>query len=96
MRYDFRTQMVCAQLISFDLDDDVVSNISFYGGCNGNLKAISKLVNGWTVEKIEEYLKGNLCGRRPTSCADQLAIAVREAYEAERGAHFDNLAPAEA
>ena len=96
MRYDFRTQMVCAQLISFDLDDDVVSNISFYGGCNGNLKAISKLVNGWTVDNIEEYLKGNLCGRRPTSCADQLAIAVREAYETERGAHFDNLTPAEA
>ena len=81
MRYDYRTENVCSQLISFDLEDDVVSNISFYGGCNGNLKAISKLVDGWTVDKIEEYLKGNTCGRRPTSCADQLAIAVRQAYE---------------
>ncbi|MBP5225192.1 MAG: TIGR03905 family TSCPD domain-containing protein [Lachnospiraceae bacterium] len=96
MRYDYKTEMVCAQLISFDIDDNVVSNISFYGGCNGNLKAISKLVDGWTVEKIEEYLKGNLCGRRPTSCADQLAIAVREALEAQNGARFDNLTPAEA
>ena len=81
MRYNYPTEMTCSQLISFDMDDNVVSNIEFLGGCNGNLKAISKLVNGWTVEKIEEYLKGNLCGSRPTSCADQLARAVRKAYD---------------
>lgn len=81
MRFNYPTEMVCSQLISFDLNDNVVSNIEFMGGCNGNLKAISKLVDGWTVEKIEEYLKGNLCGRRPTSCADQLARAVRKAYD---------------
>lgn len=84
MHYDMPTQMVCSQMISFDLDDNVVSNIQFTGGCNGNLKAISKLVNGWTVEKIEEYLLGNLCGRRPTSCADQLAKVVRKAYEEQK------------
>ena len=84
MRYNYPTEMVCSQLISFDLDGDVVSNISFLGGCNGNQKAISKLVNGWTVDKIEEYLKGNLCGNRPTSCADQLARAVRKAYDASK------------
>ena len=81
MHYNYNTEMVCAQIISFDINDDVVTNISFMGGCNGNLKAIAKLVDGWTVDKIEEYLKGNLCGRRPTSCADQLAIAVRKAYD---------------
>ena len=81
MHHDYRTQMTCSQMISYDLDGDVVSNISFLGGCNGNLKAISKLVDGWTVEKIEEYLKGNLCGSRPTSCADQLARAVHKAYD---------------
>ena len=87
MRYNYPTEMVCSQLISFDLDDNVVSNIEFLGGCNGNLKAISKLVDGWTVEKIESYLRGNLCGNRPTSCADQLARAVRKAYdEAKAGA----------
>ena len=87
MRYNYPTEMTCSQLISFDLEDNVVSNIEFLGGCNGNLKAISKLVNGWTVEKIEEYLKGNLCGSRPTSCADQLARAVRKAYdESKEGA----------
>ena len=84
MHHDYGTEMVCSQRISFDLDGDVVSTIQFLGGCNGNLKAISKLVDGWTVEKIESYLKGNLCGQRPTSCADQLARAVRKAYEAER------------
>ena len=59
-------------------------NITFYGGCNGNLKAISKLVDGWTVEQIEEKLLGNTCGPRPTSCADQLARAVREAYDKQQ------------
>ena len=84
IHHDCPTEMVCSQLISFDLDGNVVKNISFMGGCNGNLKAISKLVDGWTVEKIEEYLLGNTCGRRPTSCADQLAKVVRKAYEEDR------------
>lgn len=86
MHYTYKTEMVCSQLIDFDLDGDVVSNIRFLGGCNGNLKAISKLVDGWTVEKIESYLRGNTCGRRPTSCADQLAVAVRKAYEESKSA----------
>ena len=73
--------MVCSRSISFDIEGDVITNVSFLGGCNGNLKAISKLVEGMTVEQIEGYLKGNTCGPRPTSCADQLARAVREAYE---------------
>ncbi len=73
--------MVCAQQISFNIDGNIISNVSFIGGCNGNLKAVSKLVDGMTVEEIESKLKGNLCGRKPTSCADQLAIAVRKAYE---------------
>ena len=87
MHHNYRTEMVCSTQISFDLNGNVVSNVAFKGGCNGNLKAISKLVDGWTVEKIEQYLLGNLCERRPTSCADQLARAVRKAYDEEqRGA----------
>ena len=81
MRYEYKTTNTCSQLISFDIDGNVITNIEFYGGCNGNLKAISKLLEGSTVEEIEEKLLGNTCGRRPTSCADQLAIAVREAYD---------------
>lgn len=83
MHYEYKTENTCAQMISFDIDGDVVTNISFLGGCNGNLKAIAKLLDGWTVEKIEQMLLGNTCGRRPTSCADQLAKAVREAYAAQ-------------
>lgn len=69
--------------ISFHIDGNVITNIKFTGGCNGNLKAISKLVDGWTVEQIEEKLLGNTCGFRQTSCADQLAKAVRQAYDEE-------------
>ena len=83
MHHDYKTKNTCSQFISFDLDGDKVSNISFYGGCDGNLKAISKLVDGWTVDQIEEKLAGNTCGMRSTSCADQLAKAVRSAYNQE-------------
>lgn len=81
MQYVYQTQGTCSQAIKFDIEGNVVSNIEFIGGCNGNLKAIAKLVDGWTVEKIEEYLKGNTCGYKNTSCADQLAIGVRKALE---------------
>jgi uncharacterized protein (TIGR03905 family) len=79
--FDYEPKGVCPMQISFDLDGEKVHNVQFFGGCNGNLKAISKIVDGWTVEQIENMLKGNTCGRRPTSCADQLSIAVRSAYE---------------
>ncbi|MBQ1342916.1 MAG: TIGR03905 family TSCPD domain-containing protein [Firmicutes bacterium] len=81
MNYSYQTSMVCASSIDFDLEGDVVKDIVFHGGCNGNLKAISKLVDGWTVQQIEDKLKGNTCGHKPTSCADQLARAVRAAYD---------------
>lgn len=71
--------------IKFNIDGNIITDIQFVGGCNGNLKAISKLVDGWTVEQITEKLSGNTCGRRPTSCADQLSIAVTEAYNACNG-----------
>lgn len=82
MEYSYKTTGTCSQEITFDLEGNVVKNISFYGGCNGNLKAISKILDGWTVEDIESKVKGNICGSRDTSCADQLAKAVREAYDA--------------
>ena len=82
--YDYKTHDTCSQIISLDIDGDKVYNVSFMGGCNGNLKAIPILVEGMTVEQIEEKLSGVKCGRRPTSCADQLTKAVREAYETAR------------
>ena len=84
MHFDYKTENTCSQLISLDIDGDVVTNVKFTGGCNGNLKAIPILVDGWTVDQIEPKLKGIPCGRRPTPCGDQLAKAVRAAYEAQR------------
>lgn len=81
MKYKYKTKSVCSSEINFDINGNVITNINFVGGCNGNLKALSKVLDGYTVEEIESKLKGNTCGFRPTSCADQLSIAVREAYE---------------
>ena len=84
MNYKYKTKMVCSTEINFTLDDDRVTNVSFVGGCNGNLKAVSRLVDGMTVEEIERKLGGNTCNNKPTSCADQLAKAVRQAYDESR------------
>ena len=75
------TKGTCSNRIDFELNGDIVTNIKFYGGCDGNLNAVSKLVNGFTVDQIVDNLKGNTCGSKQTSCADQLAIAVSQAYE---------------
>ncbi len=80
MEYSYKPKNVCPMEIKFNIDGNVITNVKFFGGCNGNLKAIAKLIDGWTVEQIEEKLTGNTCGLRSTSCADQLAKAVREAY----------------
>ena len=77
MQITYKTKGTCARSISFDKDEkDRITNISFEGGCNGNLKAISKLCNGMTAQEISDKLKGNICGFKNTSCADQLALAV--------------------
>ncbi len=79
MKYEYKTKGTCSQAITFEIEDNIVKNVSFFGGCNGNLKAIAKLVDGMTVDEVEKKLKGNTCGFKKTSCADQLAIAVRQA-----------------
>lgn len=81
MEYTYKTKGTCAVQIKFDINEDVITNIKFIGGCNGNLNAISKLLEGKTVDYIVDKLEGNLCGMRGTSCADQLAKAVKEAKE---------------
>ena len=78
---DYIPRGVCSRLIHVELSDDgkTVENVAFSGGCNGNLKAISKLVAGMPVEQVVKILAGNTCGPRPTSCADQLTRALTEA-----------------
>ncbi|MCD7825208.1 MAG: TIGR03905 family TSCPD domain-containing protein [Clostridiaceae bacterium] len=79
MQYSFKTTGTCSKQIDFELNGDIVSNVKFTGGCNGNTQGVSALVDGLTVDEIEKRLKGIQCGMRGTSCVDQLALAVREA-----------------
>ena len=81
--YHFRPSGVCSQQLSFDLVDGKLHNVAFVGGCNGNLKAIGKLVEGADAQSTVDILAGNTCGYRTTSCADQLAKAVSLALERE-------------
>lgn len=74
----FAPHGVCAVQIDFDLEDGKLYNVRFIGGCNGNLKAIGRLVEGKDAKEISRILKGNTCGMKGTSCADQLAKAIEE------------------
>ena len=85
MEYTFETENTCAKKIKFNLDGNIVTNVRYLeGGCPGNLQALPKLVEGMTVEEIIKRIGGIVCGMRGTSCADQLARAVKEAYEEQK------------
>lgn len=86
MRHSYKTKDVCASKIDFDLDGDIVRNIEFTGGCRGNLLVIQKLLDGFPAERLVSEVGGTLCGRRPTSCADQLSKAVMKAYNKKASA----------
>lgn len=79
MTHTYKTKGTCSKQITFDLNDGIISNVSFVGGCNGNLQGVSKLVEGQKAEDILHKLKGIKCGVKPTSCPDQLACAIEEA-----------------
>ena len=77
MQYTFKTKGTCAQMISFDVEDNKLSNVQFYGGCNGNLKGIGSLVEGMDIDEVIARLEGIKCGMKQTSCPDQLAAALK-------------------
>ncbi len=77
--YTYETQGTCSNQIDFDIEEGKLKNVKFNGGCNGNLKAIGRLVEGADAQNIANILKGNICGQRQTSCADQLATAIQGA-----------------
>ena len=79
MTYVYKTKSICATQIEFDINDEKVTNVKFSGGCDGNLKAIPILIDGWAPGDIIEKCAGVTCGRKSTSCADQLSKAVKEA-----------------
>lgn len=79
----YKTHGTCSSEIHFEVEDGVVTSLSFVGGCNGNLKGISSLVVGMKAEDVIKKLEGTKCGFRPTSCPDQLANALKEYMEAQ-------------
>ena len=81
MKYTYIPQGVCSTKVDFEIEDGVVKNVSFLGGCNGNLKAISALVEGMPVDEVTKKLSVISCGMKSTSCTDQLATALKKAVE---------------
>lgn len=79
MQYEYKTKGTCSQKIFFELEDGVVKNVQFLGGCNGNLKGIGALVEGMKADEVIARLEGTRCGMKSTSCPDQLAKALKEA-----------------
>ena len=81
--HSYTPRDVCSRQIDVEVNGDTVESVQFTGGCDGNLKAISKLVAGMKVDDVAALLEGNTCGRRSTSCADQMVRALREAQAAQ-------------
>ena len=79
MEYTYKTKGTCSQMISFTVEDNKVRGVQFYGGCNGNLKGISALVEGMDLNEVITRLEGIKCGMKATSCPDQLAQALKSA-----------------
>ena len=79
MQYEYKTKGTCSQTILFDIEDGIVKNVQFIGGCNGNLQGISRLVEGMKVEDVIARVDGIHCGMKETSCPDQLAKALKKA-----------------
>jgi uncharacterized protein (TIGR03905 family) len=81
MKKVYQTQGTCSKFIEFDIEDGIVNDVVFYGGCNGNLQGIARLVKGMKVDDVISRLEGINCGGKGTSCPDQLAKALREQIE---------------
>lgn len=78
MAYLYKTHGTCSTNIEIEVDNGILKHVRYYGGCNGNLKAIAKLLEGMPVEEVVSKLEGISCGNRSTSCSDQLCKALRE------------------
>lgn len=78
MHKTYKTVGTCSKEINFDIEDNKIHNVSFVGGCNGNLKAVSSLVEGKDIDTVIKRLKGITCNSKQTSCGDQLATALQE------------------
>ena len=81
MVYSYRPRGTCSQLMEIDVEGDTVNGLKVYGGCNGNLQGIAKLVTGMKVDEVISRLEGISCNGKPTSCPDQLARALKQIKE---------------
>lgn len=79
MQYEYKTKGTCSQRILFEIEDNLVRNVQYIGGCHGNLQGIGRLVEGMEVSEVIARLEGIRCGMKATSCPDQLANALKEA-----------------
>ena len=82
--YTYKTKGTCSREIKIELNGNVVDSVEFIGGCNGNLKAIAKVVKGMEIDRVKELFEGNTCNSRPTSCTDQLVKGLLEAKEMDK------------
>ena len=78
MRFEYKTRGTCSSKILFDVDDGIVHNLEYIGGCNGNLQGMSRLVEGMNIDDVIARVQGIHCGMKPTSCPDQLARALEQ------------------
>ena len=78
MHYEHTNKGTCSRCILFDIEDGKLKNVQYIGGCNGNLKGISALVEGMDIDEVIARLEGTTCGMKSTSCPDQLAQALKE------------------
>ncbi len=81
MTYEYQTKGTCSSKITFTLEDGAVHNVEFTGGCSGNTQGVAALVEGMDAKEAVHRMKGIRCGRKPTSCPDQLALALEAAME---------------
>ena len=81
MTHQYRTRGTCSREITFELEDGLVRNVRFLGGCNGNTQGVAKLVEGMPADEVIKRLKGLDCNGRGTSCPDQLAQAIAAAMQ---------------
>ena len=78
MSFEYFPQGVCSKRYVFDIEGDTIKGVRIEGGCRGNLAGISKLITGMKVQDVVEKLEGTTCGPRPTSCPDQIALALKQ------------------
>lgn len=84
MKYQYSTQGTCSYQIDLDVEDGIIKDVQFYGGCDGNLQGICSLIRGMKVEDVLPKIEGIRCGMKTTSCPDQLARALRQVMAAQK------------